>query len=111
MLLLFCYSHQFYLHAKLELCEGRLRPTDNLTICKTIALLAQAELGSCDDLVALMQFYNYWCEHLGVSMDEDDESIDRVQKLYSEMKVCIKKIFCRLYLNNTYLYIYNLLTF
>lgn len=93
MLLLFCYSHQFYLHAKLELCEGRLKPTDNLTICKTIALLAQAELGSCDDLVALVQFYNYWCEHLGVSMNEDDESIDRIQKLYSEMKVYKRKIF------------------
>ncbi|VVC25359.1 Zinc finger, RING-type,PH domain-like,FERM/acyl-CoA-binding protein, 3-helical bundle,Ubiquitin-related [Cinara cedri] len=77
--------HQFYLHAKLELCEGRLRPTDNQTVCKTIALLAQAEFGDCDDLVALVQFYAYWCEHLDVSVD-DEESIDRIQKLYSEMR-------------------------
>lgn len=86
LLFLFCYRHQFYLHAKLELCEGRLRPTDNQMVCKTIALLAQAEFGDCDDLVALVQFYAYWCEHLGVSVD-DDESIDRIQNLHSEMKV------------------------
>lgn len=84
----FCYSHQFYLHAKLELCEGRLRPTETPTVCKTIALLAQAEFGDCDDLVALVQFYTYWCEHLGVSVD-DDESIDQIQKLHSDMKVCV----------------------
>lgn len=83
------------MHAKLELCEGRLRPTDSQTVCKTIALLAQAEFGDCDDLVALMQFYAYWCEHLGVSFD-DNESIDQIQKLHSEMKVCVKSFF---YLN------------
>lgn len=86
---MFCYSHQFYLHAKLELCEGRLRPSNSPTVCKTIALLAQAEFGDCDDLVASVQFYAYWCEHLGVSMDEDDESIDHIRMLHSEMKVCI----------------------
>lgn len=86
--MLFCYSHQFYLHAKLELCEGRLRPTDSQTICKTIALLAQAEFGDCNDLVALMQFYAYWCEHLGVSVD-DDKSIDQIEAFQSEMKVCV----------------------
>lgn len=86
--MLFCYSHQFYLHAKLELCEGRLRPTDIPTLCKTIALLAQAEFGDYNDLVALVQFYAYWCEHLGVSInDDDDDSIDQIQKLHSEMKV------------------------
>lgn len=80
------------MHAKLELCEGRLRPTDSQIVCKTIALLAQAEFGDCDDLVALMQFYAYWCEHLGVSFD-DNESIDQIQKLHSEMKVCVKLFF------------------
>lgn len=74
------------MNAKLELCEGRLRPTDSLTVCKIIALLSQVEFGDCDDLVALVQFYAYWCEHLGVPMDDDD-SIDQIQKLHFEMKV------------------------
>jgi len=56
-------------------------------VCKTIALLAQAEFGDCDDLIALMQFYAYWCEHLGVSVFENNESIDHIQKLHSDMKV------------------------
>lgn len=76
------------MHAKLELCEGRLRPTDNQTLCKTIALLAQAEFSDCDDLIDLVQFYAYWCEHLGVSID-DDEFIDQIQKFHYEMKVCV----------------------
>lgn len=84
----FRYRHQFYLHAKLELCEGRLRPTDSQTVCKTIGLLAQAEFGDCDDLVALAQFYAYWCEHLGVSVDNDDKSVvDWIRNLHSDMKV------------------------
>lgn len=86
-IVLYCCSHQFYLHAKLELFEGRLRPTNNQAICKTIALLAQAEFGDCDDLVQ-SQFYSQWCEHLGVPMD-DEESINLIKKLYSEIKVCI----------------------
>lgn len=77
------------MHAKLELCEGRLRPTDSQTIYKTIALLAQAELGDCDDLVALVQFYIYWCEHLGASKDDDEVIIDQIQNLQPEMKVCV----------------------
>lgn len=77
------------MHAKLELCEGRLRPKDSQTVWKTIALLAQSEFGDCDDLVALVQFYSYWCEHLGVSM-EDNESIDQIQTLHTEMKVCVR---------------------
>ncbi|XP_050437012.1 E3 ubiquitin-protein ligase MYLIP-like [Adelges cooleyi] len=76
--------HQFYLHAKLELCEGRLKPTDSRVISKTIVLLAQAEIGDCDDLVQ-SQFYGQWCEYLGVSMD-DEESISRIQKLQSDIK-------------------------
>lgn len=76
------------MHAKLELCEGRLRPTDSQEICKTIALLAQAEFGSCNDLVALMQFYAYWCEHLGVSVN-DGKSISQIKALQSEIKVCL----------------------
>lgn len=83
----FFYSHQFYMHGKLELSEGRLRPTDSQTVCKTIALLAQAEFGDCDNLVALVEFYGYWCEHLDVPVDDDDESIDRIQKFHSEMRV------------------------
>lgn len=72
----------------MELCEGRLKPTDGQTVCKTIALLAQAEFGDCDDLVALAQFYGYWCEHLDVPVDDDDdESIDRIQRLHFEMRV------------------------
>lgn len=81
------------MHAKLELCEGRLRPTNSQTICKTIALLAQAEFSDSDDLVALVQFYAYWCEHLGVSISENFEFIDQIQKLHSEMKVCVTKVF------------------
>ncbi|KAL5236121.1 hypothetical protein ACI65C_003531 [Semiaphis heraclei] len=78
--------HQFYLHAKLELCEGRLRPTDSQAICRTIALLAQAEFGDCNDSVALVQFFTYWCEHLGASKDDDEFIIDHIQSIQSEMK-------------------------
>lgn len=81
------------MHAKLELCEGRLRPANSQTIYKTIALLAQAEFSDSDDLVALVQFYAYWCEHLGVSISENLEFIDQIQKLHSEMKVCVIKFF------------------
>jgi hypothetical protein len=76
------------LHAKLELYEGRLRPTDSQAICKIIALLAQAEFGNCNDLVALMQFYAYWCEHLGVPAN-DSKSIGQIKAFQSEMKVCV----------------------
>lgn len=88
------------MHAKLELCEGRLRPTDSQAICKTIALLAQAEFGDCDDSVALVQFFAYWCEHLGAPKDDDEFIIDHIQNLQSEMKVCviyfyIQYLFCK----------------
>lgn len=95
------------MHAKLELCEGRLRPTDSQAICKTIALLAQAEFGDCDDSVALVQFFTYWCEHLGASKDDDEFIIDHIQNLQAEMKVCVMNIFIliKYFLSKLYKYI------
>lgn len=40
--------HQFYLHAKLDLIEGRLVVADQEVARRIIAYIAQAETGDCD---------------------------------------------------------------
>lgn len=42
--------HQFYLHARLDLVEGRLLATDWNSAAKIIALIAQAEGGDYDPI-------------------------------------------------------------
>nr|CAD7397845.1 unnamed protein product [Timema cristinae] len=49
--------HQFYLHARLDLSEGRLKVTDWSLAARLVALVAQAENTDIEPLTALP-----WCE-------------------------------------------------
>lgn len=49
--------HQFYLNARLDLAEGRLRASDSEAAGKLVALLVQAEFGDHDQLVCANSAY------------------------------------------------------
>ncbi|KAK0088032.1 hypothetical protein PV325_013437 [Microctonus aethiopoides] len=54
--------HQFYLHSRLELLEGRLKVCDWSSVARLVALLAQAEAGDYDPLSPPHGFYSQCCQ-------------------------------------------------
>lgn len=60
--------HQFYLHSRLDLLEGRLKVNDLGVAAKLAALMAQAETGDYDPIACPLSVYAPYCG-LGASDD------------------------------------------
>uniref|UniRef100_A0A0C9RSS9 RING-type E3 ubiquitin transferase n=1 Tax=Fopius arisanus TaxID=64838 RepID=A0A0C9RSS9_9HYME len=54
--------HQFYLHSRLELVEGRLKVPDWCSLARLVALVAQAEAGDYDPLSPPHGLYSQCCQ-------------------------------------------------
>ncbi|CAH0381699.1 unnamed protein product [Bemisia tabaci] len=76
--------HQFYLHAKSDLMEGKLKVGQEIEPLKLIALLSQSELGDYESCIAPMQMYNSWCHQLNIEASE--EELETIAALHKEMK-------------------------
>ncbi|KAI4488973.1 hypothetical protein M0804_004471, partial [Polistes exclamans] len=55
-------THQFYLHSRLELVEGRLKVPDWVSIARLMALIAQADGGDYDALSPPHALYSQCCQ-------------------------------------------------
>ncbi|XP_069676043.1 E3 ubiquitin-protein ligase MYLIP [Periplaneta americana] len=81
--------HQFYLHARLDLLEGRLKINDWSVTAKLIALMVQAESGDFDPL-ASPQPHNLYLEQgsqLGAGEDsKPPDFLHRVAMEHKELK-------------------------
>ncbi|KAF7389076.1 hypothetical protein HZH66_010213 [Vespula vulgaris] len=55
-------EHQFYLHSRLELVEGRLKVPDWVSIARLMALIAQADGGDYDALSPPHALYSQCCQ-------------------------------------------------
>ncbi|XP_072947958.1 E3 ubiquitin-protein ligase MYLIP [Epargyreus clarus] len=76
--------HQFYLHAKLDLIEGRLVVADQEVVRKITAYIAQAETGDCDPDVPPMQVYED-CSRIGPQSEKPDDHIDKIIEYHCEI--------------------------
>ncbi|XP_031845564.2 E3 ubiquitin-protein ligase defense repressor 1 [Nomia melanderi] len=54
--------HQFYLHSRLELVEGRLKVSDWGSVARLVALIAQADSGDYDALSPPHALYSQCCQ-------------------------------------------------
>lgn len=90
MFLFFSCRHQFYLHAKSDLMEGKLKVGQEIEPLKLIALLSQSELGDYESCIAPMQMYNSWCHQLNIEASE--EELETIAALHKEMKVGYFKV-------------------
>lgn len=54
--------HQFYLHSRLELVEGRLKVSDWGSVARLVALIAQADVGDYDAISPLHALYSQCCQ-------------------------------------------------
>jgi len=55
------YRHQFYLHSRLELVDGRLKVPDWSSVARLVALIAQADAGDYDALSPPHALYSQCC--------------------------------------------------
>lgn len=84
------YRHQFYLHARLDLLEGRLKVNDWGITVKVVALMVQAESGDFDPL-ASPQLHSLYLEQgtqLGAGEDlKPPDVLHRVAVEHRGLKV------------------------
>ncbi|KAJ2940948.1 hypothetical protein O0L34_g10210 [Tuta absoluta] len=76
--------HQFYLHAKLDLTEGRLVVADIEIARRIIAYIAQAESGDCDPDVPPTHIYEE-CDRIGPQGEKPEDHIDKIIDYHCEM--------------------------
>jgi hypothetical protein len=92
VIVVFVYRHQFYLHARLDLQEGRLKANDWSITPKFLALMVQAECGDFDPL-ASPQFhckYLEQCSQLCCGEDiKPSDVLHRVSLEHQELKVSL----------------------
>ncbi|KAI8433060.1 hypothetical protein MSG28_013918 [Choristoneura fumiferana] len=69
--------HQFYLHAKLDLIEGRLVVADQEVARKIIAYIAQAETGDCDVDVPPTHIYEE-CDKIGPQGEKPEDHMEKI---------------------------------
>ncbi len=101
--------HQFYLQAKVDLIEGRLSVTDNVSTIRICALIAQSEMGDSTGMPCQTESYILgFSPQLTVSDIESfqanrDEGISQVLQQHQTLKVCAfsKHIYFRNIRNNT----------
>lgn len=87
--------HQFYLHAKLDLQEGRLKVEAVDTASKLVALIAQAESGDLEPESPPVCLYTQLCQLLLNNISQ--ESLETVIRLHRDMRV--STIYIILFLN------------
>lgn len=76
--------HQFYLHAKLDLTEGRLVVADQEVARKLIAYIAQAETGDCDPDAPPFHIYEE-CDNIGPQGEKPEDHIDKIIEIHTEI--------------------------
>ncbi|KAJ0171592.1 hypothetical protein K1T71_013142 [Dendrolimus kikuchii] len=76
--------HQFYLHAKLDLTEGRLVVADHEIARRLIAYIAQAETGDCDAEVPPIHVYEE-CNKIGPQGEKPDDHLDKIIDYHCEI--------------------------
>lgn len=86
---LFDCRHQFYLHSRLELLEGRLKVADWSSVVRLIAWIAQADIGDYDPLSPPNALYSQCCQIQPVERCESKplDLIHRIVQQHKEMKV------------------------
>ncbi|XP_026727527.1 E3 ubiquitin-protein ligase MYLIP [Trichoplusia ni] len=76
--------HQFYLHAKLDLTEGRLVVADLEVARRIIAYIAQAETGDCDPDLPPTHIYEE-CEKIGPQCEKPEDHMDKIIEYHCEI--------------------------
>lgn len=76
--------HQFYLHAKLDLIEGRLVVADQEVARRLIAYIAQAETGDCDAEDPPLHVYEE-CEKIGPQGEKPEDHIAKIIEYHLEI--------------------------
>lgn len=86
---LFDFRHQFYLHSRLELLEGRLKAADWSSVVRLVAWIAQADIGDYDPLSPPNALYSQCCQIQPVERCESkpQDLIHRIVQQHKEMKV------------------------
>lgn len=77
--------HQFYLHAKLDLVEGRLVVADLEVARRIVAYIAQAETGDCDPDVPPIHIYEE-CEKIGPQGEKPEDHVDKIIDYHCEIQ-------------------------
>ncbi|CAH2097972.1 unnamed protein product [Euphydryas editha] len=75
--------HQFYLHAKLDLIEGRLVVADQEVARRIIAYIAQAETGDCDPDVPSPVYAE--CHKIGPQGEKPDDHMEKIIEYHCEI--------------------------
>ncbi|XP_026494462.1 E3 ubiquitin-protein ligase MYLIP [Vanessa tameamea] len=75
--------HQFYLHAKLDLIEGRLVVADQEVARRIIAYIAQAETGDCDPDVPTHVYAE--CHKIGPQGEKPDDHMAKIIEYHCEI--------------------------
>lgn len=75
--------HQFYLHAKLDMLEGRLKVENDTMAVKLIALIAQAENGDLEPCSPPLCLYSQWCQVLMEGNTE--ETLEKVATCHKDI--------------------------
>ncbi|PSN51645.1 hypothetical protein C0J52_09439 [Blattella germanica] len=78
--------HQFYLHARLDLLEGRLKVNDWNVTAKLIALMVQAETGDFDPVVSPQPHGLYLEQGSQLGAGEDSKPPDFLNRVAVEHK-------------------------
>lgn len=92
MIFIIIYRHQFYLHARLDLLEGRLKVNDWGITAKLVALMVQAESGDFDPLASPQP--HSLCLEQGFQLGAGEDSkppdfLHRVAVEHKELKVSL----------------------
>ncbi|XP_050667823.1 E3 ubiquitin-protein ligase MYLIP [Leptidea sinapis] len=75
--------HIFYLHAKLDLVEGRLVVADQEIARRLIAYIAQAETGDCDPDVPTHVYEE--CNKIGPQGEKSDDHLAKIIEYHNEI--------------------------
>ncbi|XP_049764004.1 E3 ubiquitin-protein ligase MYLIP [Schistocerca nitens] len=78
--------HQFYLHSRLDLLEGRLKVPDSLVAAKLAAWMAQAESGDYDPQSCPQSVYAQYCQLGGVNTSRPQDFIQMIAAQHRELK-------------------------
>ncbi|XP_024942392.1 E3 ubiquitin-protein ligase MYLIP isoform X3 [Cephus cinctus] len=80
--------HQFYLHSRLELVEGRLKVSDWSSVARLVALIAQAEGGDYDALLPPHALYSQCCQIQPIEPCEakPQDFLHRIVQQHKEIK-------------------------
>lgn len=76
--------HQFYLHAKLDLIEGRIVVADWDVARKLVAYIAQAETGDCDPEMPPHGIYTQ-CENIGPQGEKPEDHLENIIAFHMEL--------------------------